>query len=243
MFVMIIQIYAFTDPKTAVEAVKLGVNHVGFVAGKYDVVPGELSFEEAHEIVKALPKKAVSSAITMSEDMDEILSMVDAVQPDILHISSDVHLVGIEMMRKLREKLDESVRLMKAIPVEDEASIGLARAFAQVSDILLLDTKREDFPGVGATGYTHDWSVSAIIVETVGIPVIMAGGLTPENVGAAIDQIKPWGVDSNTSTNVTGSNVEKDLDRIKAFVDAIKAGKTKKDSKGSSKEKPENDAE
>ncbi len=239
MFVMIIQIYAFTDPKTAVEAVKLGVNHIGFVAGKYDVVPGELSFEEAHEIVKALPKKAVSSAITMSEDMDEILRMVDAVQPDILHISSDVYQVGIDMMRELREKLDKDLRLMKAIPVEDEASIGLARAFAQVSDILLLDTKREGFPGVGATGYTHDWSVSEIIVETAGVPVIMAGGLDPENVSAAIEQIKPWGVDSNTSTNIEGSNVDKDLGRIKAFVDAIKAdsAKSKKASKGSSKGK------
>jgi phosphoribosylanthranilate isomerase len=219
---MIIQIYAFTDAKTAVEAANLGVNHIGFVAGKYDVVPAELSFEQAHEIVKALPKGAASSALTMAEDVDEILRMAEAVQPDIVHISSDVHLVGVDMLRELREKLDKGVRIMKAIPVEDEASIALARAFAQVSDILLLDTKREGFPGVGATGFTHDWSVSSIIVETAGIPVIMAGGLTPENVGAAIEQINPWGVDSNTSTNVPGSNVDKDIDRIKAFVEAIK---------------------
>lgn len=230
---MIIQVYAFIDPKTAVEAVKLGVNHIGFVAGKYDVVPGELSFEEAHEIVKALPKGALSSALTMSEDIDEILRMVDVVQPDIVHISSDVYQVGIDMMRELREKLDKRVSIMKAIPVEDEASIALARAFAQVSDILLLDTKREGYPGVGATGFTHDWGVSSIIVETAGKPVIMAGGLTPDNVAEAIDQIKPWGVDSNTSTNVPGSSVEKDLGRIEAFVKAIKAaskskGKTKK---------------
>lgn len=219
---MNIQIYAFTDPKTAVAAVKLGVNHIGFVAGKYEEVPAELSFEQAREIVDALPQGAVSSAITMSEDVDEILRMVAAVQPHILHISSDVERVDVEMMRELRSKLDKHVRLMKAIPVEDEASVALAQSFAQVSDILLLDTKREDFPGVGATGFTHDWSVSRRIVETVGIPVIMAGGLTPENVGAAIEQIQPWGVDSNTSTNVPGSNVDKDLERIAAFVQAIK---------------------
>lgn len=219
---MNIQIYAFTDPKTALAAVNLGVNHIGFVAGKYDVVPAELSFEQAREIVDALPQGAVSSAITMSEDVDEILRMVAAVQPHILHISSDVDRVGVEMMRELRLKLDKQVRLMKAIPVENETSIALAQSFAQVSDILLLDTKREDFPGVGATGFTHDWSVSRRIVETAGIPVIMTGGLTPENVGAAIEQIQPWGVDSNTSTNVPGSNVDKDLDRIAAFVQAIK---------------------
>ncbi len=219
---MIIQIYAFTDPKTAVAAVNLGVDHVGFVAGKYDVVPAELSFEQAREIVLALPPQATAVALTMAEDVDEILRMVAAVQPHIVHISSDVELVPVEMMRELRSRLDKRVRLMKAIPVEDEISIALARDFAAVSDLLLLDTKRPDFPGVGATGFTHDWNISRRIVEAVDIPVIMAGGLTPENVGAAMREIQPWAVDSNTSTNVPGSNVDKDLERIRAFVTAIK---------------------
>lgn len=219
---MIIQIYAFTDPKTAVAAVNLGVDQVGFVAGKYDVVPAELSFEQAREIVLALPPQATAVALTMAEDVDEILRMVAAVQPHIVHISSDVELVPVEMMRELRGRLDKRVRLMKAIPVEDESSVALARDFAAVSDLLLLDTKRPDFPGVGATGFTHDWNISRRIVEAVDIPVIMAGGLTPENVGAAMREIQPWAVDSNTSTNVPGSNVDKDLERIRAFVTAIK---------------------
>ncbi len=218
---MIIQIYAFTDPKTAVTAVNMGVNHIGFVAGKYNVVPAELTFEEARGIVDALPKGATAVALTMAEDVDEILRMAAAVQPHIIHVSSDVELVPVEMMRELRSRLDKNIRLMKAIPVEDEASIALAREFAAVSDLLLLDTKRPDFPGVGATGFTHDWSVSRRIVQAVKIPVIMAGGLTAENVGAAMREIEPWGVDSNTSTNVPGSNVDKDLDRIRAFATAV----------------------
>ncbi len=64
-------------------------------------------------------------------------------------------------------------------------------------------------------------------METAGIPVIMAGGLTPENVGASMRQIQPWAVDSNTSTNVEGSNVDKDLTRIRAFVDAVHAEEKK----------------
>ncbi len=144
-------------------------------------------------------------------------------QPHIVHISSDLELVPVETMRELRRRLDGKVRLMKAIPVEDESSIAVAKEFAEVSDLLLLETKRAGFPGVGATGFTHDWSVSRRIVECVNIPVIMAGGLTPENVGAAMREIKPWAVDSNTSTNVPGSNVDKDLGRIKAFIDAIRA--------------------
>lgn len=220
---MIIQIYAFTDPKTAVAAVEMGVDHIGFVAGKYNEVPAELSFEEARAIVAALPGKATAVALTMSRDVEEIIRMVAAVQPHIVHISSDLELVPVETMRELRRRLNGKVRLMKAIPVEDESSIAIAREFAEVSDLLLLDTKRTGFPGVGATGFTHDWSVSRRIVESVNIPVIMAGGLTPENVGAAMREIKPWAVDSNTSTNVPGSNVDKDLGRIKAFIDAIRA--------------------
>lgn len=218
---MIIQIYAFSDAKTAVEAVEIGVNHVGFVAGKYDEVPAELTFKEAREIVTALPPQATPVALTMAVDVDEIMRMVDAVRPSIVHISSDVDRVNVEMMRELHERLDGQARLMKAIPVENEASIAVAKAYAAVSDILLLDTKHADFPGVGATGLTHDWSVSRRIVEAAGIPVIMAGGLTPENVGAAMQEIKPWAVDSNTSTNAEGSNVVKDLARIRAFVEAV----------------------
>jgi phosphoribosylanthranilate isomerase len=220
---MIIQIYAFTDPKTALEAVKLGVEHIGFVAGKYNVVPGELTFDEAREIAAVLPSTAVPVALTMAEEVDEILRMAAEVKPQIVHISSDVDLVNVDKMRELRSKLDPKIRLMKAIPVEDESSIELSVRYAQVSDLLLLDTKRAGFPGVGATGFTHDWSVSRRIVESVGIPVIMAGGLTAENVGAAMREIKPWAVDSNTSTNTPGSNVEKDIKRIEAFVKAIRA--------------------
>ncbi len=221
--IMLIQIYAFTDPKTAASAVNLGVDNIGFIAGKYGVVPAELTFAEARAIVEALPKNGTSTAITMAEDVDEILRMAAEVKPDIVHISSEMERVDFEMMRELRSKMDKDIQLMKAISVENEESIAFARHFAKTSDLLLLDTKVKGFPGVGATGATHDWNISRQIIESVDIPVILAGGLTAENVGAAIRATNPWGVDSNTSTNTLGSNVEKDLDRIAAFVKAIHA--------------------
>jgi phosphoribosylanthranilate isomerase len=220
---MLIQIYAFTDPETAVSAVNLGVDNVGFIAGKYGVVHAELSFAEARAIVTALPKKGTSTAITMSEDVDEILRMAAEIKPDIVHISSEMDRVDFEMMRELRSKLDKNIQLMKAISVENEQSIIDAQHYAKVSDLFLLDTKVKGFPGVGATGATHDWNISRRIIESVKIPVIMAGGLTPENVGAAIRATNPWGVDSNTSTNVPGSKVDKDLGLIAAFVKAVHA--------------------
>ncbi len=221
---MIIQIYAFTDVDTALKAAEFGVNHIGFVAGKYGEVPAELTFREAREIAAALPPQAKAVALTMATEVDEILRMVEQVHPHIVHISSDLDDVGVETMRELRSRLDKNVRLMKAIPVEDETSVQIAQQYAAVSDLLLLDTKRSGFPGVGATGFTHDWSISKQIVETAGVPVILAGGLTPQNVAAAIAITHPWGVDSNTSTNVPGSNTDKDLQRIADFVKAVRSG-------------------
>jgi phosphoribosylanthranilate isomerase len=78
-------------------------------------------------------------------------------------------------------------------------------------------------PGVGATGRTHDWSISRQIVEQFGVPVILAGGLSPENVAESIQQVRPWAVDSNTATNNPGDPVKKDMRRVAAFVAAVRS--------------------
>jgi len=220
---MIIQIYAFTEVREAVEAARMGVDQIGFVAGRYDLVPGELSFTEARAIRDALPKETTAVALTMATDVDEIRRMAEAVNPDIVHISTDVEDVPEAKMRVLREKLPSSIDLMKALPVGGEESLALAKRFEPVSDIFLLDTKVVNMPGVGATGHVHDWAISRQIVEESKIPVILAGGLSVENVGGAIRRVQPWGVDSNTHTNIPGDPVNKDMKRVAAFIAAVKA--------------------
>ncbi len=220
---MIVQIYAFTDPETAVAAAELGVDQIGFVAGHYDEkVPCELSFAEARRLVEALPATARAVALSMSADVDEILRMAEAVGPAFVHVSTDPLVVGLEAMAKLRKRLPAAIRLMKAIPVGGPESVQMARDFAAVSDVLLLDTKIAGLPGVGVTGLTHDWNISRQIVEAVSIPVILAGGLSPQNVAEAIRVVQPWGVDSNTATNIPGDTEKKDLARIAAFVRAAR---------------------
>lgn len=217
---MIVQIYAATSVADALKMVELGVDQVGFVAGDYGEVYGELTFEAARAIVEALKGKAVSSALTMSTDIAEIQRMAEAVQPDIIHISSDTETVGVEAMQALRCHLPDGVRLMKAIHVGGPESIATALKFAAVAEILLLDTKVAGMPGVGATGVAHDWNISREIVTQVGrrSRVILAGGLVPANVGDAIAAVQPWGVDSNTGTNLPGDPVAKDWERVREFV-------------------------
>lgn len=224
---MIVQIYAFTRVDQALQAAEMGVDQIGFVAGKYGIVHGELTFPEARRMCAALSGSAQCVALTMASDVDEILRMVEAVGPDIVHISTEPEVVGLREMESLRRRLPGSVRLMKAIPVDNErggaTALDLAQGYAALADILLLDTSVIGMPGVGATGQTHDWNISRRIVQAVGIPVILAGGLTPENVAEAIRVVAPAGVDSNTATNLPGSPVEKDMKRVKAFVQAARA--------------------
>jgi phosphoribosylanthranilate isomerase len=103
------------------------------------------------------------------------------------------------------------------------------RQFAPVSDLILLDTKVIDMPGVGATGKTHDWDISRRVVEAVSLPVILAGGLDASNVVAAATIVKPWGVDSNTRTNLAGDPVAKDMQKVREFVLAVRAAEANMD--------------
>ena len=200
----------------------MGVDHIGFIAGRYGLVHGELTFAEARRMADALHGQAQRVALTMATRVDEILHMAESVEPDLIHISTNPLAVGFVAMEELRKRLPSTAKIMKAIPVEDENSLDLAVSFAPLSDYLLLDTKVHGLPGVGATGKTHDWKVSRRIVEAVDVPVILAGGLAPENVSQAIRIVGPAGVDSNTATNLSGSPVEKDMESVRRFVEAVR---------------------
>ena len=86
---MIIQIYAFTNIEQAQAAAEFGVDHIGFVAGQYGIVHGELSFDQACHLAASLPPQATRVALTMATDVEEIVRMADSVRPDIIHISTN----------------------------------------------------------------------------------------------------------------------------------------------------------
>ena len=113
------------------------------------------------------------------------------------------------------------VLIMRSIPVVDDTSIEWARAYQQIADFLLLDSHDPGDRQIGALGRPHDWSISRRIVDEVGIPAILAGGLGAENVGAAIAAVRPAGVDSKTKTD-RADGIGKDLEKVRRFVAAAK---------------------
>ncbi len=217
---MKIQIYTMQSASEAKEVIACGVDHVGITPGSYGL-PGEVSFQAAREIVKSVGDSAVSVALTVDSNLTAIEEMVDAVKPDILHLCGLEGSLPPGSVAKLRERLS-GMPIMQAISVKGSESIEIALAFQAFADYLILDTQAADIDGIGASGETHDWSISKAIVDQVNIPVILAGGLSPKNVADSIRAVRPWGVDSLTHTNhpLSTGGFKKDINLIQEFVSA-----------------------
>ena len=121
---------------------------------------------------------------------------------------------------QLREQLGPT-QLMLTVPVQREEDLVEAIHLAKVADSLLLASSHPLTDIVGATGLVHDWNLSARIVGRAQCPVILAGGLGPDNVADAIAQVRPAGVDSETRTS--RDRRRKDLAQVKAFIDRVRA--------------------
>ncbi len=219
---MIAQIYTMQSVDEALEVIERGVDQVGITPSNIGL-PGEVSLDTAASIVNAVRGKAISVALSVDSDLDNIASMVRKVKPDILHLCGLENTLSPKVVQKLRDKFPGQ-KIMQAISIAGKDAIEMAQSYEQVSDYLILDTQDPDIAGIGASGETHDWSISQAIVNEVKIPVILAGGLSPENVAEAIEMVQPWGVDSLTHTNrpLENGGFEKDLDRVESFVKAAK---------------------
>jgi phosphoribosylanthranilate isomerase len=111
---------------------------------------------------------------------------------------------------------------MQAVAVTGPEAIDVARSYEPIVDYLILDSVDPAIAGVGAAGKVHDWSVSAAIVSATDVPVVLAGGLSPDNVAAAVEAVGPWAVDSLTHTSrpLAAGGFRKDLDLVEKFVAA-----------------------
>ncbi len=218
---MKVQIYTAQSPDEAAALVQAGVDHIG-VTPSYVGLPGEVDYQTARDILAAVAPPAMKVALTVSDNLDEIEDMVRIVQPDILHLCGD-HTLPPNRLYVLRDRLP-GVALMQAISVTGPEAVTAAMVYQHVVDYFILDTKVAHIGGIGASGLTHDWNISREIVEAVRIPVILAGGLAPENVEEAINAVRPWGVDSLTHTNAVRPDGTfcKDIKRVKQFVEAAR---------------------
>jgi phosphoribosylanthranilate isomerase len=218
---MLIQIYEITGAEEAAALSAMGVDHIGVLVGDGSF-PREQPLSRAGEIFAGVRCGAKRCALSLSGDLKSISGMVKRLQPDILHLGAVPERLSPVDVRKLKLAFP-ALTIMRSIPVVGETSVALARAYDGIADMLLLDSHDPGDRQIGALGLTHSWELDRRIVESVGVPVIVAGGLGPENVAKAIATSQPAGVDSKSRTDKNDGSHTKDLARVETFVRAVRA--------------------
>ena len=217
-----VQIYTMQSVEEARAVAACGVDHVG-VTPASSGLPGEVGIELAAEICRAVAGDTKSVALSVEIDLNPIEEMARVVRPDILHLCGPAGALDPDGVAELRSRL-RGLPIMQAIAIAGPEAVDVALSYEPVADYLILDSVDPAIAGVGAAGTIHDWKVSAAIVEAVEVPVILAGGLSPENVAAALAAVRPWAVDSltHTSRQLPGGGFRKDLDLVGQFVAAAR---------------------
>ena len=145
----------------------------------------------------------------MPDSVDDALSLIDTVDPDAIQIHGEF---TVEQFTELQNQTSRDV-----IAAVDAADTDRARELEGAVDALLVDSLAED--GAGGTGETHDWETTKRLVTELSTPIVLAGGLTPDNVAEAIDTVGPMGVDVASGVEIPGADGAKDDEAIRAFIE------------------------
>jgi phosphoribosylanthranilate isomerase len=196
-------------------AVSLGADALGFLCGLSYRTDDELDLPTAQRIISEVPPFVSTVLVTHQTNLDWVVRACRESGCSTVQLHGDF---ALEQIPELRIRIP-NVRIIKAVSVVDQGAITLAAAAAERADAILLDSRTAT--RIGGTGHTHDWTISARIVKTVRKPVILAGGLTPENVAKAIEIVQPFAVDVNSG--VEFPDASKSPQKVGDFVRLAKA--------------------
>ncbi len=194
--------------------VESGVHRLGFPLGP-DVRQEDLPEDEAVFLIRTLGLGPHAWLITYLDDPRSIAALCGRLGCAGVQLHGPIGDGQVAGLRALKPGL----QVVKSLIVRDDNLAELetcVAVFAPHVDGFITDTFDPVSGASGATGRTHDWDISRRLVELSPRPVILAGGLTPENVAQAIEAVRPAGVDAHTG--VEGEHDRKDPDRVRAFV-------------------------
>ena len=239
--IMIVQIYEIQTPEEAERCLALGVDRLGSVILS-ETDRGRSRIREVVELVRGTDAK--SSLIPLFSNENKLFSVMDILRPDYVHFCEaltdeqgrphDLRPVA-ERQHRFRERYP-GIGIVRTLPVPEAGrlpgfpALEIAAALEDSSDGFLIDTwlGRDPVEGfVGITGRLPDLDRAAKIVRASRIPVILAGGLSPENVYESMRRVRPAGADSCTLTNALdreGNPIrfKKDFDKVAAFVSEVR---------------------
>jgi len=212
---MFLKVCCIADLAEARLAVSAGAAAIGLVS-EMPSGPGVIPDELIADIAARIPRPTETFLLTARRDADAIAAQHRSCGTTALQL---VDQVPAAELRRLRIRLP-GVRLVQVVHVDGEESVEEANAIAPLVDALLLDSGNPRLPvkQLGGTGRVHDWSYSRRIREVAGVPVLLAGGLHPGNVNAAIAAVVPAGLDVCSGLRTNG---KLDPAKLAAFVAAI----------------------
>lgn len=197
------------DVGTVVDA---GADAVGAIVDVPVDSPRAVSAEAARTLFEATPPFVTTVLVTMPDTAAEARELVDAIEPDVLQVHGSL---DEETIEELSATL--AAHVVVAVDATDPAA---ATGYAAVADAIVVDTTDES--GAGGTGRTHDWEGTRRIRDALDVPLVLAGGLTPEIVAEAIETVDPYAVD--VASGVEQSGGIKDPAAVDAFVRAARSG-------------------
>ena len=212
---MFVKVCCIADLGEARLAIGAGAAALGLVSAMPSG-PGPIEEEAIARIAAAVPPPTETFLLTALTDAEAIAAQQRRCGTTAVQL---VDAVADEELRRLRRLLP-GVRLVQVVHVTGPDSVDEARAAAPLVDALLLDSGNPKLAvkELGGTGRVHDWATSRRIRDSVGVPVLLAGGLQPGNAHEAFERVRPAGLDVCSGLRLNG---RLDAARLQEFFRAI----------------------
>jgi phosphoribosylanthranilate isomerase len=216
----LIQIAGIVDQAEAEMLQRCGVTYLGFPL-RLPVHREDISEKNAARIIRRLHPPVFGVLITYQDDGREIAEFCASLDVSVVQLHGDIAIEELAKLKEMAPGLLTIKSLVVGLHTQDALESMVARYSGHV-DAFITDTYDPATGASGATGKIHDWSISRRLVEMSDPPVILAGGLDPDNVRRAVLEVKPAGVDSHTG--VESGSGRKSRQKVEKFIAEAEAG-------------------
>lgn len=211
-----VKICCISSVEEAQTAIRFGASAIGLVS-EMPSGPGVISEELIGKITLSIPAGIDIFLLTSKQNPEAVIAQQQKTRVNTIQLVDTFPFSGYTILGQALP----GVRIVQVIHVIHDKSIQEAEAIAPYVNAILLDSGNPSLAAkeLGGTGRTHDWSVSRRIRDCVNVPIYFAGGLKPENVREAIEQVHPYAIDVCSGVRTNG---HLDQQKLEAFFSNIK---------------------